>query len=77
MIFRNYAKFNKRSGELQYWTHENHAVELYRTEMVKSRLKYIYENPVRAGWVESPEEYLYSSARNYSGLPGLIEIDYS
>jgi hypothetical protein len=37
----------------------------------------IHENPVRAGWVESPEEYLYSSARNYSGLPGLIEIDYS
>jgi len=76
MIFRYYAKFNKRSGEMQYWTHENHAIELSRTELLESRLKYIHENPVRAGWVESPEEYLYSSARNYSGIPGLIKIDF-
>ncbi|WP_236613278.1 MULTISPECIES: REP-associated tyrosine transposase [Rhodonellum] len=76
MIFGYHAKFNKRSGLKQFWTHENHAVELYRAEVLESRLKYIHENPVRAGWVESPEDYLYSSARNYSGLSGLIEIDF-
>ncbi|MFC2087587.1 hypothetical protein ACFLSA_05470 [Bacteroidota bacterium] len=31
-------------------------------------------NPVRALLVEKPEDYLYSSARNYAGLNGLIEI---
>lgn len=76
MIFEYHAEFNKRSGDLQFWTHENHAIELYRPEIIESRMKYIHENPVRAGWVENAEEYLYSSARNYSGLKGLIEVDY-
>ena len=43
--------------------------------MIDSRVDYIHENPVRAGCVEVPEEYLYSSARNFSGRRGLIEID--
>jgi hypothetical protein len=50
--------------------------------MIESRMNYIHENPVRAGFVEKQEDYLYSSARNpdtagrYSGLKGLIEVDY-
>ncbi|WP_262713337.1 hypothetical protein [Algoriphagus aquimarinus] len=39
-------------------------------------MNYIHENPVRAGIVEKPEDYLYSSARNYAGMKGLIEVDY-
>jgi len=44
--------------------------------MTESRIKYIHENPVRAGLVGIPEDYLYSSASNYLGLKGLIEVDY-
>ncbi len=29
----------------------------------------------RAGWVANPEDYLYSSARNYADMESLIEID--
>lgn len=76
MIFEYHAKFNKRSGDLQFWTHDNHAIELNRLELIESRMKYIHENPVRAGIVEKEEDYLYSSARNYSGLKGLVEVDY-
>jgi REP element-mobilizing transposase RayT len=82
MIFEYHAKFNKRSGDLQFWTHDNHAIELYRPEMIESRMNYIHDNPVRSGIVEKPEDFLYSSARNpatagrYSGLKGLIEVDY-
>ena len=68
MIFEYHAKFNKRSGDMQFWTHENHAIELYRTEMIESRINYIHENPVRAGIVEKPEDYICSSAKNYAGL---------
>tara|TARA_R110002124_G_scaffold100985_1_gene248336 strand:- start:68 stop:190 length:123 start_codon:yes stop_codon:yes gene_type:complete len=39
-------------------------------------MKYIHDNPVRSGIVEKPEDYLYSSARNYAGLKGLIDVDY-
>jgi len=50
-------------------------VELLTTEMIKQRINYIHENPVRTGLVASAEEYLYSSARNYAGLSSIIEID--
>ena len=75
MVFRYHAKYNKRANEMQLWTHENHAVELSTNDMIDSRLEYIHENPVRAGWVENAEDYLYSSARNYAGLPTLIDIN--
>lgn len=61
---------------MQLWTHENHAIELFRPEMIESRMKYIHDNPIRSGIVENAAEYLYSSARNYSGVTGLIEVDY-
>ncbi len=75
MVFRYHAKYNGRVNDKQFWTHENHAVELTDNEMIDSKLEYIHMNPVRAGWVENAEDYLYSSARNYSGLNGQLEID--
>jgi REP element-mobilizing transposase RayT len=68
MIFEYHAKFNKRTGDLQFWTHDSHAIELYRPEMIERRMKYIHDNPVRSGIVEKSEDYLYSSAGNYSGF---------
>lgn len=76
MIFRYHAKYNKRSGKEQFWTHENHAVELNTKSMIETRLSYIHENPVRAGLVAEAEDYLYSSARNYAEMASLIEIDF-
>lgn len=75
MIFKYHAKFNQRSGDKQLWTHENHAVEIDNQDTFNSRLNYIHENPVRAGWVEHAEDYLYSSARNYAGLDCQLQID--
>ena len=70
------AGMHKRNTKLQLWTHNNHAVELSTNLMMDQRLNYIHHNPVAAGIVEKPEDYLYSSARNYcDGLEYLIEID--
>jgi len=44
-------------------------------EMIESRIEPIHQNHVRAGIVEFEHEYLYSSARNFSELDGIIEID--
>ena len=33
--------------------------------MFWTKLKYIHNNPVKAGLVKRPEDYIYSSARNY------------
>lgn len=75
IVFKYHAKYNKRVNEMQFWTHENHAVELSTNEMIDSRLQYIHDNPIRAGWVENAEDYLYSSARNYAGLSYQLEIE--
>jgi REP element-mobilizing transposase RayT len=58
----------------QVWTHENHAVVLYSNSFIKEKVEYIHENPVRAGIVEKPEDYIYSSARNYASLYAPIDI---
>lgn len=63
IVFQYHAKYNKRSGERQFWTHENHAVQLDSNDMIDSKLNYIHKNPVRAGWVEEAEHYLYSSQK--------------
>ncbi len=76
VVFEYYARFNSKSGKRQFWTHENHAVGLTDNDMIDSRLNYIHDNPVRAGWVEKAEDYLYSSARNYCEMPGKLEIDF-
>ena len=34
-------------------------------KMLWTKIKYIHNNPVEAELVEKPEDYLYSSARNY------------
>jgi len=43
--------------------------------MLRQKLKYIHYNPVRIGLVDRPEDWRYSSARNYLGQGGMLEID--
>jgi len=53
---------------------DDNAVRDWR-EMV-SVVAYVHENPVRIGLVRGPEDYFWSSARNYAGLsPVAIEVD--
>ena len=40
------------------------------------KLAYIHDNPVKDGIVEQAEDYIYSSARDYSGRKGLLEVTF-
>jgi hypothetical protein len=42
--------------------------------MMRQKLEYIHNNPVKRGYVDDPKHWRYSSARNYAGTPGLIEV---
>jgi len=53
---------------------QHNPIELFDLKILHQKPDYIHYNPVVAGIVENPEDYLYSSARNYWGLPGLIDI---
>jgi len=73
-LFQHAARRQNKNGDYQVWTHENHAIEATGNEFIETRVNYIHENPVRAGIVRNPEDYLYSSAPVYAGFEGLIEI---
>jgi len=58
------ATQHARNSVYQFWTHENHAVEITSRRFFDQKLNYIHENPVRAGIVERAEDYIYSSAKS-------------
>jgi len=73
-IFKNAGNYNSNNSEYQFWQQHNRPVVLYSPHVISQKLNYIHYNPVEEGWVESPEQYMYSSARNYNEEKGLIDI---
>jgi hypothetical protein len=51
------------------------AARLISDVVMREKLDYIHQNPVKRGYVDLPEHWRYSSARNYLGQSGLIGID--
>ena len=73
-LFRQVAAKHARNKDFQVWTHENHAEEIYSPKFTLQKIMYIHKNPVRSGIVIKPEDYFYSSARDYSGEKGLVHV---
>jgi len=51
----------------------------YHEDVLRQKLEYIHYNPVRIGLVDRPEDWRYSSARNYLGRMGcwrLMRLNY-
>jgi len=65
---------NSRNKSHQLWVQDNHPIELTYNAIMQQKLNYIHQNPVRAGIVATPEDYLLSSARNYADLEGVLEV---
>ena len=72
--FKFAASKHSRNENYQFWTHENHAIELRTPDFIREKIEYIHNNPVRAGIVEKPEDYLYSSARNYANGVSVFDV---
>jgi len=72
-VFEHYATYKEKQAH-QLWTHENHAEHIYSQKFIEQKVLYIHNNPVRSGIVAKPEDYLYSSARNYAGLESVIDV---
>jgi REP element-mobilizing transposase RayT len=73
--FEYAARKHQRNSKYQFWTHENHAIHIYSDNFITQRLDYTHMNPVRAGIVRQPEEYIYSSASNYASMDSILEVD--
>ena len=73
VVFGYHGKFAK-GQDFKIWRRDNHAEVIFSEQFFKQKLNYIHNNPVKAGIVERPEHYLYSSARNYAGLDALLDV---
>ena len=49
-------------------------VDLNKREMLIEHIEHIQYNPVRDRIVDSAPDFLYSSARDYAGMKGLVRI---
>jgi len=48
---------------------------LMRSEKLIEKIKYIHNNPVKRGYIDVAEHWRYSSARDYKGISGLLEVE--
>lgn len=68
------GKYDSKIKNYKFWRDGNEAKAIFTNSFLLQKLHYLHDNPVRAGIVEFPEEYLYSSARNYAGKKGLLDV---
>ena len=59
---------------IRFWRSDNKPVELWSNAVITQKLNYIHQNPVEEGLVYRAEDYVYSSASDYPGDKGLLEI---
>jgi REP element-mobilizing transposase RayT len=73
-IYKSAGEYNSNNTSYQFWRQDNKPIELYTPAVIKQKLEYIHDNPVEAGIVDNPEDYVYSSARDYAGIKGLLDL---
>ena len=59
---------HKTRSTWQLWQEGYHPQAIYSDQTMLQKIEYIHANPVRRGWVASPEHWRYSSAHEW--LPG-------
>ena len=71
----------KRSTYQKYkvWQDEYHPVGLKSEKWFVQKLQYVHHNPVRKGFVDHPEDWKYSSTRNWlkddNKIIGITKLD--
>ena len=73
-LFYKAGKHMKRIKNYKIWQDGNQAKIIYTPKFFYEKLEYIHTNPVKEMIVENPEDYLFSSARNYADLRGILDI---
>ena len=64
----------KREQQYKVWQDGYHAELIYSNTFIKQKIEYIHSNPVKDKIVTLPEDYYFSSARNYAGLDNDLDI---
>ena len=70
-----YKKAHKTDREYQVWQEGSQPKLIQTNEMMISKINYIHQNPVKRGYVDDPIHWRYSSARDYEGTAGLLDVE--
>ena len=69
-----FKKHHKSNRDYQPWEEGSHPQLIESEDVLRQKLEYIHNNPVKRGYVDRPEDWRYSSARIYAGRPGLLDV---
>ncbi len=69
-----YKKAHKSDRSYQFWQEGVHPELIQGDLMMRQKIEYIHNNPVRRGYVDEAEHWRYSSARNYAARNGLLDV---
>jgi REP element-mobilizing transposase RayT len=72
--FEEAGKKTSNVKQYQLWRHDNKPIELWSNKVIDEKLNYIHNNPVEEGLVFKAEQYVCSSAIDYAGEKGLLDI---
>ncbi|MBN1186925.1 MAG: transposase [Bacteroidales bacterium] len=73
-MMKKAGQMNGNNEKYQFWQQHNHPIVLNNTDIFEQKLNYIHNNPVEEEIVENPEDYLYSSAKDYADEKGLVLV---
>ena len=72
--FEYSGKNDKKIKNYRFWQEGNDAQEVFLNDYFEQKLNYIHYNPVIVEFVNSPEDYRYSSAIDWAGDKGLLDV---
>ncbi len=73
-MMKDAGTVNKNNRGFQLWQQHNNPIQLISNKIAHQKLDYIHYNPVEAGFINKPEDWLYSSAIDYYDGKGILEI---
>lgn len=74
-VFSKACSHLKRNQKYKVWQSGNQAKEIFSSAFFYEKLEYIHNNPVVELMVSNPEDYMFSSARNYADLESYLKIE--
>ena len=75
-MFERAGQKSSNVKNCQFWQHNNKPIEIWSAEVIEQKADYLHNNPVVSGFVNEPSHWKYSSAIDYSGGKGIIDIDF-
>lgn len=72
--FKKSCEHLKRNQEYKVWQDGYHAEIVSSNYFIKQKIEYIHNNPVKDKIVTQPEDYYFTSARNYAELSNDLEV---